>query len=234
MSGTCFVVSPIGKEGSDIRKNADYLFKFILKPICDMCELECIRCDHIQQSDVITSTIIDHLKNSELVIADMTGHNPNVFYEIGFRYAINKPIIQMITKKESIPFDLGATRTIDYDLQDLADVDKVRETLKNFINNALKFDTKIEEDNYKDDSELIIERLDKIQDQIALINNGANGSILKEAFINKINDQYTLIDTNKELIATKEALITAKDDLIATSEEFIATNDELIAKKGKQ
>lgn len=43
---------------------------------------EAIRVDKVNQADSITQTIIDYLINSELVIADITGHNPNAFYEM--------------------------------------------------------------------------------------------------------------------------------------------------------
>ena len=81
----CFVVSPIGEEGSEIRRRADQVYKYIISPVCEECGFEAIRVDKINQSDSITQTIIDYLTSSELVIADITGHNPNAFYEMGYR-----------------------------------------------------------------------------------------------------------------------------------------------------
>ena len=77
---TCFVVSPIGDVGSEIRINADKLFKYIISPVCKSCGFEPVRVDQINDSDSITQTIIDKLLSSELVIADISGHNPNVSY----------------------------------------------------------------------------------------------------------------------------------------------------------
>lgn len=76
---TCFVVSPIGETDSEIRSNADKLFKYIISPVCESCGFEPVRVDQINDSDSITQTIIDKLLSSELVIADISGHNPNVF-----------------------------------------------------------------------------------------------------------------------------------------------------------
>lgn len=75
----CFVVSPIGDEGSEIRKRADQMFKYIIAPVCEETGFEPIRVDKLNQPDSITQTIIDYLLQSELVIADITGHNPNAF-----------------------------------------------------------------------------------------------------------------------------------------------------------
>ena len=96
---TCFVVSPIGDVGSEIRINADKLFKYIISPVCKSCGFEPVRVDQINDSDSITQTIIDKLLSSELVIADISGHNPNVFYEMGYRKCTDKPIIHLKKKR---------------------------------------------------------------------------------------------------------------------------------------
>lgn len=130
---TCFVVSPIGDIGSDIRNNADKLFKHIIEPICKECKFKAVRVDKINDSDSVTQTIIDKLLSAELVIADITGHNPNVFYEMGYRKCTNKPIIHLKNKGESIPFDINTIRTFEYDLTDLDNVEEVKKRLRNTI-----------------------------------------------------------------------------------------------------
>ena len=171
---TCFIVSPIGDEGSDIRKRADQLFKYIISPVCKECEFEAIRVDQINQADSITQTIIDYLKKSELVIADMTGHNPNAFYEMGFRASTGRPMIHMKEKGEKIPFDIAGIRAFDYDLTDLDLVDEVKERLKQTIL-AFRIDDSIESTNPVRESEIneaqnetsqLLPVLYQIQDQI--------------------------------------------------------------------
>lgn len=95
----CFVVSPIGQEGSEVRKRAEQVCKYIILPICEDAGFEAIRVDKVNQADSITQTIIDYLINSELVIADITGHNPNAFYEIGYRSLMGRPMIHYKGKK---------------------------------------------------------------------------------------------------------------------------------------
>lgn len=129
----CFVVSPIGEDGSDIRRNADQLFNHIIKPVCEKCGFKAIRIDHENTPDSITQGILDSLFKYDLVIADLTGHNPNVFFEIGYRASIGKPIIHLKRKGESIPFDVSSIRTFDYDLTDLDVVAEIRERLEKAI-----------------------------------------------------------------------------------------------------
>ena len=54
----CFVITPIGEEGSEVRKKADKVFKYIISPVCAACELEAIRSDKENQIDSINQTII--------------------------------------------------------------------------------------------------------------------------------------------------------------------------------
>ena len=130
---TCFVVSPIGEEGTDIRKRADQVYKYIIDPVCQKCEFHAIRVDQINQVDSITQTILDMLMKSELVIADITGHNPNAFYEMGFRACTGKPMIHLKGKGESIPFDISNIRAFDYELTDLDSVEEVKNRLEQTI-----------------------------------------------------------------------------------------------------
>lgn len=128
-----FCVSPIGDEGSEIRDSADKLFKYIISPVCEKCGFEPVRVDQINDSDSITQTIIDKLLSSELVIADISGHNPNVFYEMGYRKCTDKPIIHLKKKGESIPFDVNTVRTFEYDLTDLDNVAATKNRLEQAI-----------------------------------------------------------------------------------------------------
>lgn len=129
----CFVVCPIGEEGTDTRLNADKLFKYIIKPVCEVCEFNPVRVDQQNDANSITQTIIEALDSSELVIADISGHNPNVFYEMGYRTRTKKPMIHLRKKGEALPFDVTTIRTLEYDLTDLDSVEEIKERLKKTI-----------------------------------------------------------------------------------------------------
>ena len=69
-----------------------------------------VRADQIAEPGQITTQIIEHLLRDDLVITDLTGHNPNVFYELSLRHAIAKPVVQM--GGIPLPFDIHASRTL--------------------------------------------------------------------------------------------------------------------------
>ena len=75
---------------------------------------------------MITSQVIQHIVDDQLVIADLTERNPNVFYELAIRHAIRKPLVQLIKKGEQIPFDVAGTRTIHVDHHDLDSVEEAK------------------------------------------------------------------------------------------------------------
>jgi hypothetical protein len=65
-----------------------------------------------------------------MVVADLTGHNPNVFYELAVRHAVRKPYVQIIEKGEKIPFDVAGIRTIEIDHTDLDSVAEAKEEIR--------------------------------------------------------------------------------------------------------
>ena len=138
----CFVISPIGDTGTDIRKNADQLYQDIIKPVCEKCGFAAQRVDEFNTPDSITQEILEPLNDNDLVIADLTGHNPNVFFEIGYRARSQKPTIHLKRKDEIIPFDVSTIHTFEYDLTDMdmvtATKDRLEQVIKNFKNDEAK------------------------------------------------------------------------------------------------
>lgn len=164
----CFIVCPIGPADSETRKRSDKLLKHILTPVCTQCGFETIRVDNLNTSDSITETILNHLFDSDLVIADLTEHNPNAFFEIGYRSALKKPIIHLKDKSDSIPFDVSTIRTFDYDLSDLDSVaelkDRLIQTINSFdFNDIDSKDIEMPTGNFNGQ---ILQELFKIQDSI--------------------------------------------------------------------
>lgn len=113
----CFLICPIGEEDSQIRKDADELLEFVIEPACTKKGYSVIRADKISDNGMITQSIIENILQADLAIADLTGRNPNVFYELAIRHSFGLPAIQ-ITKDDlnSIPFDVHNVRTVHYDL----------------------------------------------------------------------------------------------------------------------
>lgn len=113
---TLFVICPIGADDSPERKASDELMEYVVDPVAGG-RYKVVRADKIMKTGSITSQIFDLLVNAEVVIADMTGHNANVFYELAVRHAIGKPVIHMTADNgEKIPFDVADQRAIYYTL----------------------------------------------------------------------------------------------------------------------
>lgn len=115
----CFYITPIGADGSEQRKHADLFMEHLVVPAVEELGLRVVRSDTIDAVGMITSQIIEHLVKSALVIADLSFHNPNVFYELSLRHTLGKPVIHLIRSCDSIPFDIHSFRTIKIDDSDL-------------------------------------------------------------------------------------------------------------------
>lgn len=133
MNKKCFIICPIGEDGSETRKRSDTVFDYLLTPVCEKMNYEIIRCDKISSSDKIDNEIIDYLDSVELVIADLTDLNPNVFYEAGYRKAKGLPYIQIALDGTKLPFDVSTIRTQFYSISDVPKYENFKTNLKKVI-----------------------------------------------------------------------------------------------------
>ncbi|MCK4794131.1 MAG: hypothetical protein KAV87_60955 [Desulfobacteraceae bacterium] len=121
----CFVLMPF-------RQEYDEIYQDILKPILQELGYHCLRADEIYGSTAIIHDIWDNIQIAGLIIADMTGKNPNVFYELGLGHAIGKNVILITQSLEDVPFDLRHLRCILYkhSLRGLIELrDKLKKTI---------------------------------------------------------------------------------------------------------
>ncbi len=126
---SCFVIAPIGEEESETRKRSDKMLKYVIAPVAEERGYEAVRADQISEPGLITSQVIQHVADDDLVIADLSERNPNVFYELALRHALKKPLVQLMAKGERIPFDVAGMRTIEIDINDLDSVESAKESL---------------------------------------------------------------------------------------------------------
>jgi len=122
----CFVIAPIGEGGSLTRQRSDKVLKHVIRPAVEAKGYRAIRADDIAEPGLITGQVIQHIVEDSLVVADLTENNPNVFYELALRHAVRKPLVQLIEKGASIPFDVAGMRTIPVDHKDLDSVDEAK------------------------------------------------------------------------------------------------------------
>ncbi len=112
----CFVIMPFREELQRVYTDA-------IKPACEQAGFKVVRVDEVKGPFNITRTIIKYLYESDVVVADLTDHNPNVFYEMGVAHAIANKTIMIVEKTEKLPFDIQSYNCIFY-----------RKTVKGFEN----------------------------------------------------------------------------------------------------
>ncbi len=141
-SRKCFLVGPIGEDGSENRIHADWVAHIVERAL-DSHQIEIIRADRIPSPGQITAQIIDHVMNAELVVADLTFLNANAFYELGIRHAVQKPTIHVFRNDQSIPFDVADSRAIPISYSHPSDVGKAVRAIKSAADNVFSADHKV-------------------------------------------------------------------------------------------
>lgn len=127
--GVCFVIGPIGDEGTSLRERSDRVLRRIIEPAAATCGYRTVRADKMPKPGIITDQVMQQLLEAPIVVADLTDHNANVFYELAIRHAVKKPCVQIIQSGQSIPFDVAPTRTIRFDEKDWDSPDRCLEEI---------------------------------------------------------------------------------------------------------
>jgi len=135
----CFVIAPIGADGNEDRKHSDMVLEQLIRKALEKgSDWEVIRADEITSPGMISGQVIEYLLHSGLVIADLSFHNPNVFYELAIRHLIGLPTVHLIRKGDKIPFDLKDFRTIEIDTTDKYDLVAKLDTYRAEISNHMR------------------------------------------------------------------------------------------------
>ena len=109
----CFIITPIGNDNDSIRRHIDGIIDAAIKPALEP-DYEVVAAHKITETGTITKQIIKEIYQNELAIANLTGNNPNVMYELAIRYCLGKPVLTIAEKGTSLPFDVMPERTIFY------------------------------------------------------------------------------------------------------------------------
>ncbi|PPH65806.1 hypothetical protein C5D25_03210 [Rathayibacter sp. AY1D7] len=124
-----FVISPIGKVGSDLHRKHLQTLTYVIKKALPSPDFDVLRADDESSPDSITGAVIRRIHDSDLIVADLTGHNPNVFYELAVAHGYGKPTIHLLEEGETMPFDIADQRAIFYDLKNPASGDAAIESI---------------------------------------------------------------------------------------------------------
>jgi len=91
------------------------LYNDVIKPVSVDMDFFPYRAKDVYHPGLILKDIIHGLVESEVIIAEITPANPNVFYELGYAHALGKPTILLAARGSDLPFDVHGYRCIFYD-----------------------------------------------------------------------------------------------------------------------
>ncbi len=177
---TCFIITPIGNSNSAIYRHINGVIRSVIRPCLEKAGFTKIKAAHeINELGSINTQVITSILDADLVVANLTGTNPNVMYELCLRHAIAKPVIHICEEGTDLPFDIKDSRTIFY-RNDMLGVDELKEALEtmlreidytkdykdNPIYNARAIDSIMKEDGGENSTSVIMSMLNKVMSTV--------------------------------------------------------------------
>jgi len=174
------------------------VFEKIIKPVLSNVGFTCKKADDIFNTGTLMQNIADSIRESAVIIADLTDKNANVFYELGIAHAFNRKVILLTQNDEDVPSDLKAYRYYKYSVNSTDGINNFEETLRKLkenIDTSLIYNFAIKEKIFNISSEkgnevLIDSNFLKQEEGSFLI-----WSYLNESLVNpsKSGDEWTYI-----------------------------------------
>jgi hypothetical protein len=128
---TCFVMMPFGEW-------QDRYYKEIYIQAIKDAGLEPVRGDELYHTGSVVEQIWEQIVKAKLLVADLSGRNPNVFYELGLAHAATKPVVFTAASIDDVPFDLRHLRVIIYDIREPNWGAKLRQNMSDYLRNAMR------------------------------------------------------------------------------------------------
>ena len=125
-----FVLMPFGGDFDDIYQDH-------IKPAMAEKDFECKRADDIFRTREVVEDIWEYICRAGIVIADLTGRNPNVFYETGVAHTVGKDVILITQNDDDIPFNLEHLRYYKYDYTPRG-MEDFEDTLQQVVDNIME------------------------------------------------------------------------------------------------
>jgi hypothetical protein len=123
-----FVLAPFDPEPTVV-------YEQLILPALEAAGYEVHRADDLGTHQNIIKDIVRSIEGAALVVADLTGPNPNVMYEVGLAHALGRPVVLVARKISEIPFDIRPYRAIPYSVED--DPDRLRGELEDIARRHL-------------------------------------------------------------------------------------------------
>ena len=136
---------PFSKTETCSKEEWDGIYKYLFEKTIGTAGYACERSSPIK-SGAIIKNIIQQLDTAEIVLADLTGSNANVFYELGIRHALRKRTIMVAQEGQDLPFDIGGYGVIFYSTDLLGAenfANKIHERIEEIEQNPEKSDNPV-------------------------------------------------------------------------------------------
>ncbi|HEY1302230.1 MAG TPA: hypothetical protein VGF24_01690 [Vicinamibacterales bacterium] len=115
------------------------VYSHVIKAVCQELKLTALRADELYGPEIIIKDVVDNITKSQIVIADISPTNPNVYFEVGYALALGKPIVLLAQRRSAdspLPFDVSAFRVLFYD-DTIGGKPKLEEGLRNHLREIL-------------------------------------------------------------------------------------------------
>ena len=217
---TAFFITPIGPVDSPVRRSIDGLLQAVIKPVIDSIGLEAFVAHEIAEAGSITHQVISHLLNDDVVIANLSGLNPNVMYELAVRHAVRRPVVIIAERGTILPFDIADERTVFF-VNDMAGVEELKTRLAAAVNAVLRADEVTnpiyrvisamivhQSPSTSETERFILDRLESIDERLmALAKTGLENSMASsrtETGIHHLRLQGAMEDIDKFLVELRQ------------------------------
>jgi O-acetyl-ADP-ribose deacetylase (regulator of RNase III) len=142
----CFAIMPFGKkkekrpDGTEVEIDFDYVYHELIKAAAESLGVECDRCDEIIDTGSIHAKMFHGIFEADVAIVDVSFMNPNVYYELGVRHALNKHATLVIRKNSNQPppFNISGLNVLGYDIDDNDKLNISRKTIGDYVRKGLE------------------------------------------------------------------------------------------------
>ena len=132
---------PFGKkkdvDGSEIDFN--HVYQNLIKEAVEALGMECERCDEIIDTGSIHSKMFRGIFEADVAVVDITSLNPNVFYELGVRHALNKHVTLVIRRNvpQPPPFNINGLNVVSYEIDTEEKLEASRKVIREYVQTAM-------------------------------------------------------------------------------------------------
>ena len=108
------------------------LYTDVIVPVCEQEGFEVVRADETFGPGIIIADIARQITEATVIVADITPNNPNVYWEVGYAHALQKPTVLIAERETQLPFDVSPFRTLFYD-NTIAGKSKIEDGLRSHL-----------------------------------------------------------------------------------------------------